>query len=76
MKEINTRLIYDYYFKKKKKYAEMKCSIWLTDAKCLSSFLKDSIVILLTICAGRQFQIFNIQLNKKRFASFDLKCLP
>ena len=55
----------------------MKYSIWWTDAKCLSSFfLKYSIVILLTICAGREFQIFTILLKKKCFASFDLKRLP
>ena len=34
----------------------MKYSTWWTDAKCLSRvFLNDSIVILLTICAGREF---------------------
>ena len=39
-------------------------------------FLNDSIVILLTICAGREFQTFTILLKKKCFASFDLKRLP
>ena len=32
-----------------------------------------SIVMLLTICAGREFQIFTILLKKKCFASFDVK---
>ena len=44
----------------------MKYLTWWTDAKCLSSFfLNDSIVILLTICAGREFQTFTILLKKK-----------
>ena len=55
----------------------MKYSIWWTDAKYLSSFfLKYSIVILLTIYAWREFQIFTILLKKKCFGSFDLKRLP
>ena len=70
------------YAKRKEKqtkinYAGVKYSIWRTDVKCLSSFfLKDSIVILLTICAGREFQTFKMLLKKKYFASFDLKRLP
>ena len=58
-------------------YAGLKYSIWLTDARCLSSvFLYDSLLLLLTVCAGREFQIFTILLTKKCFASFDLKRLP
>ena len=60
-----------------KKNAGVKYSIWWTNAKCLSSFfLKYPIVILFTICAGREFQTFTILLKKKCFASFDLKRLP
>ena len=43
----------------------MKYYILWIDAKCSSSFvLNDSIVILLTICVGRKFQIFTILLKK------------
>ena len=39
----------------KKKTTGMKYSIWLTDDKCLSIFfLRDSIVVLLTIYAERK----------------------
>ena len=44
----------------------MKYSIWWRNTKCLSSFfLNDSIVLLLTICVGKEFQIFTIILKKK-----------
>ena len=39
-------------------------------------FLIDSIVLLLTICTDREFQIFTILLQKKCFSSFILKRLP
>ena len=48
-------------------YAGMNYSIWRNDAKCLSSFsLKYLLVLLLTICAGTEFQIFTISRNIKR----------
>ena len=54
----------------------MKYLVWSTDVECLPSFFfNHSIVILLTICAGTEFQIFTILLKKKYFASFDLKSL-
>ena len=55
----------------------MKYSIGWIDAKCLSSFfLNNFIVLLLTNCAGREFQIFTILLKKIYFDSFYLKRLP
>ena len=54
--------------KKIKNYIGMKCSIQGPDDRCLSIFfLIVSIILILTICTGREFQIFMILLKKKHF---------
>ena len=54
----------------------MKYLIWWPDTKCLSVFfLIDSIVLLLTNCAGKEFQIFRILLKKKVFLFVPFKTL-
>ena len=39
-------------------------------------FINDYTVLLLTMCADKEFQIFMILLKKSCFASFNLKRLP
>ena len=62
---------------RKRNYAGAKFVMFGFDTRYLSSLvLNVSIVLLLTTCAGREFQTFTILLKKKCFASSDRKCFP